>query len=454
MNALDASVVKYLQALKQSGVQLGLERMRRFVAALGDPQFAVPVIHIAGTNGKGSVAAMLELILRRAGCRTGLYTSPHLVRLGERIQVNRQPLAADEIAAHVRAMQPQVDAIVAREGAGARPSFFEFMTAMAFRHFAQARCDVAIIEVGMGGRLDATNVVTPEVSVITSIGLDHCEFLGSTVDAIAAEKAGIIKPRRPVVIGWLPPAAERVIRAVATANGAPVVSVRGVFGEDAERYPLTNLRGEYQRVNAATATLVARQWRALRRNGSGAQSEDGAVEAGGAGSSAGVSDAAIFAALAAVDWPGRWQRLSVGGRPVILDASHNAEGAVALERNLAALAAETGEAPVVVTGVLGSARARPLLEAVCRHARELHLVVPAQPRACSYAELEQLIPPSFRGRVVRSSVETVFPDPDHCLPDDNTRAPVVVTGSIYLAGQVLARLDPSRGPLEHELQDF
>jgi dihydrofolate synthase/folylpolyglutamate synthase len=430
-NAGYATAVEYLLTLKSRGVALGLERMQRFVAALGDPQRAVPCIHVAGTNGKGSVAAMLESILRAAGWRTGLYTSPHLIRLGERVQVNRQILSPSEITAYVSELRAIAETIERAEGAAAHPSYFEFMTAMAMLHFQRARCDIAVVEVGLGGRLDATNVVTPQVSVITSIGLDHCELLGGTLAAIAGEKAGIIKPGRPVVMGRLPAEAEDVVRTVAAANEARIFSVREVFGEAIERHPRTNLEGEYQRINAATATLAARQLPAQWR----------------------IGEAAIERGLGNVQWSGRWQRFSIAGRTVIIDGAHNPEAAGMLDRNLAHLREETGRAPIIVTGVLGLARARAVLEVCCRYAKEIHLVVPAQRRACSFEQLESAIPPSYTGRVVRTSVPAVFPRAGDCaagVPGDV----MVVTGSLYLAGEVLARLDPEAGPAEAHLQDF
>lgn len=422
----------YLRSLKQRGVVLGLDRMRALVAALDNPQDRVPAIHVAGTNGKGSVAAMLESILRAAGWKTGLYTSPHLIRLGERIQVNRMPLTPAELTAHIDELRPVVDCLTDRGGPAARPSYFEFMTALAFAHFARVRCDIAIVEVGLGGRLDATNVVTPEVSVITSIGFDHSEFLGHTLTAIAAEKAGIVKSGRPVVIGRLPPDAERIVREVAAGLNAPVEGVADRFGDDPGHYPPTNLSGEFQRSNAATAMLAARRL----------------------GASWKIADAEIAQGLEHVDWPGRWQRLEVNGRTVIVDASHNAEGAVALGRNLANLVVETGRHPIVVVGVLGAVRAKPLLEVIARHAGEIHLVVPQQGRACSHDELASLIPASFHGGVVRSALETLFPQAHTCLPGRAIDDVVVVTGSIYLAGETLVRIDPTRGPLESDLQDF
>jgi dihydrofolate synthase/folylpolyglutamate synthase len=425
-----AAVQDYLFSLKAKGARFGIDRMRDLVAHLNHPERAVPAIHVAGTNGKGSTSAMLEAIFRTAGWRTGMYTSPHLVRLGERVQVNRRPLTETEIVAYTRELRPIAEEI-ARSNPDDHPSFFEFMTGMAFLQFARQACDIAIIEVGMGGRLDATNVVTPEVAVITSISLDHCEYLGDTPEKIAAEKAGIIKPGRPVVMGRVPAGAEKVIRHLAAERGAKVISVVEEFGEDLSRYPSTNLAGDYQRWNAATASLVARampySWR--------------------------LTTELINRGLQEVDWPGRWQQLTVGGRTLILDASHNPEGATVLEANLRRLETKLSRPPVIITGVLGAARARPLIETICRHAQLVHLVVPKQARACSHAELEALVPKEFTGRTVRSTVEELFPQRGVCTAGEADDT-VIVTGSIYLIGEVLERLAPERGPGEGRLQDF
>lgn len=415
-----AEIAAYLFAQKAHGPGYGIDRMRLLAAELGHPERGVPWIHVAGTNGKGSVSAMLDAILHAAGWRTGLYTSPHLVHLGERVQVDRVPLAESAIVEYFAELQPLAEKIAAANAAG-RPGFFEYMTAMALLEFSRRRCDLAVLEVGLGGRLDATNIVEPEVAVVTSLAMDHCEILGDTLELIAAEKAGILKAGRPVVIGRMPAVAENVIRARAQALGAPVVSVEQVYGHELERYPHTNLEGDYQRWNAATATLAARaldpKWR--------------------------ITDAAIARGLAHVDWPGRWQRVHLGGRLTILDASHNPEGAAVLDSNLAHLRAETGRAPIVITGVLGAARARPLIEVIARHAREIHFVVPQQPRACSHAELAALVPAGFRGAVVPNEVAALFPTREQCTaggPDDV----VVVTGSIYLLGEVMARLEAGK----------
>jgi dihydrofolate synthase/folylpolyglutamate synthase len=425
------AMTEYLLRLKRTGVILGLDRMQRLVTALGHPEKQVPCIHIAGTNGKGSVAAMIEAIFRAAGWRTGLYTSPHLVRLGERIQVDRQILSPAELVGYVKELQPVVASLVNPDTGTVATSYFEFMTAMAFLHFARKRCDVACIEVGLGGRLDATNVVLPEISVITSIGLDHCDVLGDTLAKIAAEKGGIIKAGKPLVIGRLPIEAEEVIRRVATDQGSPVFSVREAFGEDTSGYPHTMMAGDYQRWNAGVAMLVAQQmderW--------------------------GLTDLVISRGLLSVDWPGRWQRFSISGKTVIVDCSHNAEGAETLERNLEELIVTTGRQPVIVAGVLGLSRARPLVEVISRFARQIHFVQPQQSRACTFEELKALVPVAARIDVVPAELATLFPAENRCavgLPGDT----IVVTGSIYLAGEVLARIDPTRGPVESQLQDF
>ena len=445
-----AATKEYLYALKAGGVKFGIDRMRGLAAALGHPERTYPVIHVAGTNGKGSVSAMLESIFRTAGRRTGLYTSPHLVKLGERVQVDRQQLSEIEIVAYTRELQP-VAAQAAAFAADEHATFFEFMTAMAFLQFQRRGVDVAIIEVGMGGRLDATNVVEPEVSVITSIALDHCAELGDTVELIAREKAGIIKPGRPVVLGRMPAGAERVIREVAAANGSSVHSVRERFGESLDNYPMTNLEGEYQRWNAATAVLAVQVFSTSRAVA--CRQAGPATSAGPTEERKEINQGDIVRGLAHVTWPGRWQRLRVGDRAVILDASHNPEGAMVLEQSLQRLVAETGRKPVIVAGALGEFRARALLEVVLKYARELHLVTPQQTRATPAESMLAMVPPIYRPFVHTSSLDRIFPDAKTCTlggPDET----VVVTGSIYLLGEVLERLEPARGAGEGKLQDF
>ncbi|MDR1818182.1 MAG: hypothetical protein LBR07_08490 [Puniceicoccales bacterium] len=452
--------LRRLFALKNHGSKFGVERMALLAAALGHPERAFPSVHIAGSNGKGSTAAMLEQIFRDAGLRTGLYTSPHLVRLGERAQVNREALSDAAAAGWLAEITPVAERLAAANADDA-PSFFEFMTALAFLEFRRRRVDVAVVETGLGGRLDATNILAPAVSVITSISVEHAEYLGGTVAEIAAEKGGIIKARTPVVLGVVPPEAERVLREIARDRAAPVVSVAEHFGAP-ENFPQTNLAGAHQRANAAAAVLAASLF--FRATG-GAGAEDVA------GAGAGVP-AAFAASLMRVNWPARWQEFALaGGGRLIVDAAHNAECAGAVEPLVARIARDSGAPPVVVTGVLGAERARPLLAMLARHAREIHLVRPAQERACDFADLEACLPAGYTGSVVRDDLACLFPRAGECAlaPAGNgsigdagdattgaaaASAPtILVIGSVYLAGEVLARFQTGAPSVEGALQD-
>lgn len=422
-----ADTQQYLYGLKYHGATYGIDRIQVFARALGHPCRRYPVIHVAGTNGKGSTCAMLEAIYRASGKRTGLYTSPHLVYLGERIQVDRQPLAPDTITAYVERLRPIAESVPLPE----QPSFFEFMTGMAFQHFADKKVDVGIIETGLGGELDATNIVQPALCIITSIGLDHQQQLGDTIEEIASAKAGIIKPGVPVLIGKMPAAAEAVIRKVAAEKGCQVHSVREDFGEALENYPQPRLEGDFQRNNAALATRAVQLLQGILP----------------------VSDDAIAQGLAQVEWAGRWQRIQLAdGRLLILDATHNEEGARELDKSLARLVEETGQRPVVLTGCLGKSRAESLMAVVCRHAKELILFEPKQPRSCTFDELRSVIPPSFEGPVFLGDVAEVFPNPGFCT-EGQPGDVLVVTGSLYLIGEICERLFPNQLPGEELLQD-
>lgn len=423
------AVRSYLYGLKHRGALYGIDRMREFVKHLGHPQRAYPAIHVAGTNGKGSTCAMLESILRMSGKKTGLFTSPHLVHQGERVQVNRQILTREEIVGYTSRLKPIAEAIE-QAHTDHHPSFFEFMTGMAFLRFAEACVDVAIFETGLGGRLDATNVIDPEIAIITSISLDHTEILGDTLEAIASEKAGIIKPGKPVVIGLLPQQAERVIEQIARERNSPLYRVSDAFGRDVHTYPATSLPGEYQRLNAATATLAAR---VLAER-------------------FGIGEHHISAGLLHVNWAGRWERHQLLDRSIILDATHNPEGAVHLARNLQAFVDKHGYKPVILAGTLGLARAKALIPVVCHYASEVHLLQPHQPRACTFDELASEIPPSFAGKVWKSTVREIFPSPGICTIGHPGQE-LVATGSIYLIGEIMEALYHDAPVGEQILQD-
>jgi dihydrofolate synthase/folylpolyglutamate synthase len=427
-----ASVRDYLYKLRYHGAKYGLERMVSIAGALGNPERTFPSIHVAGTNGKGSTSAMLERILRESGKRTGLFTSPHLIHQGERIQVDREPLSEDAI---VRLTRSIARTMIEKHGDDVEkyPSFFEFITAMSFVHFQQEGVDIAVYETGLGGRLDATNILMPEVSVITSISLDHTTILGDTIEAIAAEKAGIIKQEVPVVIGRLPEAAEAVIRERACAQRAPLYSVRERYGEAIERYPLTNLHGQFQRINAATASLTIE---VLKDRGYH------------------LDEGCTARALADVDWPGRWEAIHVNGGQgtVILDATHNEEGAKMLDMELEKLVISSATKPIVVVGSLGEERAKSLMAVVARHASKIYLVTPNQPRALSTEALRKAMPQGCEVEVWDASVESLF-SYRSCSLNTPGSPTVLVTGSIYLIGEVSDRLKSETLKNQQSLQD-
>ncbi len=423
------AVRSYLYGLRHRGALYGVDRMREFVRHLGHPEKAYPVVHVAGTNGKGSTCAMVESIFRQAGLKTGLFTSPHLVHQGEWVQVNRQILTREEVMEYTRRLKPIAEAIE-KEHIDHHPSFFEFMTGMAFLRFAEEQVDIGIFETGLGGRLDATNVLNPEVSVITSISLDHTDILGDTLEAIAVEKAGIIKPGKPVIMGLLPLEAEKVIETVAKDRNCQLYKVADAFGADEANFPITCLPGDYQRRNAATATLVARVL----------------------ADQLGITETHIRDGLLHVNWAGRWETHQLMDRSIILDATHNPEGAIHLERNLQAFVRECGYKPVILAGTLGLTRARALIPVVCRYASEIHLLEPHQPRACSFAELESEIPSTFDGLIFRSKVKDLFPRPAVCTAG-HPGAGLVATGSIYLIGEIMEALYHDVPVGEQVLQD-
>lgn len=254
--------LRYLYALQTRGMKFGLRNIRNLLASAGNPERSLPAIHVAGTNGKGSTAAFLASAFTEAGYRTGLYTSPHLVRFTERIRINGREIPEGRLAAYVDALRPAIE----KSGA----TFFEATTAVAFRYFADEKVDIAIVEVGLGGRLDATNMLAPLASVITTIGFDHMEYLGPTIPAIAREKGGIIKRRTPVVIGQLGHEAEREIVKISRRKGALLVRGRdrivvdcGTGGRISFRGKRVNtglvklgLGGAHQTWNAALAAAV------------------------------------------------------------------------------------------------------------------------------------------------------------------------------------------------------
>ena len=297
---------EYLFSLEQFGIKFGLENITAIVERLGRPDRAYRTVHVAGTNGKGSVTAMVDAALRAAGHRSARYTSPHLVALNERFVVDGKPVANDALAAAIGDVRAVVDGM-RRDGAlDVQPTFFEVTTAVAFELFRRAGADIAVVEVGLGGRLDATNVVAPAVTAIASIGFDHQKYLGDTLDAIAFEKAGIVKPGVPVVVGDIAAGPLAVIEHIARERAAPLVRTSP---SDVAGFSI-GLRGTHQLGNAAVAMRILRLL-----------DEQGIR----------VDAAAVAKGLAQPEWPGRLdERRLADGRRVLLDAAHNPAGAAAL----------------------------------------------------------------------------------------------------------------------------
>lgn len=306
------------ERLPRSGIVWDLRRIERLLERLGNPQYAARTVHVAGTKGKGSTAAMIESILQRAGDRTGLYTSPHLLSFTERIKANGKPIAEDDWARLTEIIRPEVEA-VNREGSYGELTTFEIMTAMAFLYFMEIGADYQIIETGLGGRIDATNVVRPEICVITSISYDHTDVLGDTLAKIAAEKAGIIKPGSIVVAAPQSPEAEEVIERVCREKGVRLVKAgldftwqRGSFTETGQEFRVEGLSGKYE----LTLPLLGEH-----------QLENAALAVAAvellAEKGADISEGSIAAGLEKVSCPGRLQVLR--REPwLVVDEAHNA----------------------------------------------------------------------------------------------------------------------------------
>lgn len=408
-----------LQPFQRFGIHLGLERIQRLLADLGNPHHRVPIIHVAGTNGKGSVCAYLSAVLTKAGYRVGRYTSPHLVDWNERICLNEQPISTEALAE----LLLQVKAAIP-EDCEDSPTQFEAITAAAWLYFAQQQVDIAVIEVGLGGRLDATNVCkSPLVTIITSLSREHWQNLGPTLADIAREKAGILKPGCPAVVGQLPPEAKAVVEGRIKELGCPTVWVeparRGTNAlaptEDwAEyegiKYPLP-LLGEIQLTNSAIAIATLQ---ILRSQGWK------------------IPESAISSGMVKTKWPGRLQWTTWKNHRLLIDGAHNRAAAQALRQYV-----DTLNTPVTwVMGILSTKDHAEIFEALLRPGDRLYLVpVPdhssADPNAlatlaqticseladcCTYADLE-------------AGLESAISNP----PETPERL-IVLCGSLYLIG--------------------
>ena len=313
-------MIEYLYGLQKHGIKLGLETMRLLLNRVGNPQASFQVLHIGGTNGKGSTASMAAAVLHCSGRRVGLYTSPHLVDFRERIRVNGQMISEDR----VEALLARSRAVLADD---LHPTFFEMTTALALLHFAESAVDVAVLEVGLGGRFDATNVIDqPLATAITTIGMDHQEYLGTTEEAIAFEKGGIIKPGVPVVIGRMGSEAEQVLSHIARERSAPLWRLGQEFYLEEDTAGRLVYRGRTQVIEGVTCGLVGRhQW-------DNAACTLALLEAAGQHGIT-IDEGAVLEGLRTVSWEGRLETIDEAPH-VVLDGAHNPAAADVLARYL------------------------------------------------------------------------------------------------------------------------
>ena len=404
-----AEAIQFLYRLQMFGVNFGLETTRQLAAGAGNPQAQLRFIHVAGTNGKGSTCAMLESIYRAAGLRVGLFTSPHLVSFRERMQVNRELISETDVARLVTELQPQLKQFPA----DAHPTMFEVVTVLALKFFAEQKCDLVIWETGLGGRLDATNIVTPLASVITNIALDHTQWLGDTLEKIAAEKAGIIKPGVPIITAALEPEVLRVIEAAALKNNSSLTKVAEPSTFNLQ--PSTALPGDHQKQNAAlaVATVVALQKQIP------------------------VSAEKIREGLATVNWPGRLQLIMrPSGQKILLDGAHNVAGAETLR------AALLGAPTALILGVLADKDWPAMCNILAPLAPKIFTVPVASARTADAGELAKFFQsanPSAQVVACKNFSEALAASKDEPF--------VVVAGSLYLIGEALEKLGvlPSDG---------
>ncbi|HUJ31591.1 MAG TPA: folylpolyglutamate synthase/dihydrofolate synthase family protein [Candidatus Acidoferrum sp.] len=420
-----------LAAPQQARVQkFGLENIRILSAKLGNPHRATPCAHIAGTNGKGSTAAMLESILRSSGLRTGLYTSPHLERINERIRIGGEEISDEEFAAAWTRVHAAIESLMASGGLAAHPTFFECVTAIAFVAFANRKIDFAVYEVGLGGRLDSTNIVEPEVAVLTPIDFDHENFLGHSIEEIAAEKAGIIKLGAWVVTALQRAEALAVIRQRATEVNARLIEANAEWhtGEitaspggcyRAAVSPTTDvsrkiflapaLAGRFQIDNALTAATAARLL-----------SERGFP----------ITMEAIAAGIAAALWPGRLERLCE--RPAVyLDGAHNPAAARELRRfceeNFA------GRRIFLVYGAMRDKAVDEIAGLLFPIAERVFLTQPRQSRAISAPLLAEMTFDLARNAIVVADPADAL---EHALAEAAPGDVVIATGSLFLVGDL------------------
>jgi dihydrofolate synthase/folylpolyglutamate synthase len=410
--------LRRLESLGQRGIRLGLAAIDAVCERLGRPERSVPSVLVAGTNGKGSTAATLASIASAAGLRTGLYTSPHLIAVTERIRVGPADIASEGLDAALGGV------FAAADRSPAVPlTYFEALTAAAFTSFAREALDLAVLEVGLGGRHDATNVAPAGLSLVTSIGYDHMADLGPTLDAIAREKAGVFRRGRPALFWADTDEARGALREAARAAGSLV-------READDEIRLADVRTDLTGTRFALRTPARDYGRALATPLPGAHQARNAalaVRAAELLADPRIGKAAIRAGVAEVRWPGRLERFRVAGRDVLLDGCHNAEGAGALARFLE----ETGLRAALLFGVMADKEVEAIGAILLPHVASVCFTAPANERAVSPAELARrlsgLAPESTTAPSVEDALAAALGVP--------ASEPIIVAGSLYLVGE-------------------
>lgn len=419
-----SQAIEFLYSLRWFGAKFGLENTRRLAEFSGNPQDQLRFIHVAGTNGKGSTCAMLESIYRKAGLRVGLFTSPHLVHFSERIQVNRRCIGEKDVARLVDDLLP----LLATFEKDHHPTFFEVVTIMALRFFHEQQCDLVIWETGLGGRLDATNIVHPLASVITNIQYDHEKWLGNTLASIAAEKAGIIKPGVPVITGVATPEPLQVIREAARNAGSPLFCTRPAGFEQACPGLQLPLPGAHQHANAAVALETVKVLQTVLP----------------------VKQSAIRDGLEQVYWPARLQRIErANGQVVLLDAAHNPSGAETLAE---ALKIQFADSKIcLILGILQDKDYGAMCRLLAPLAQRVLIAPVHSERAAPTSELADVCTKAKPGLQVAECASLA-----EALRSTTAQELVVIAGSLYLVGEAMELLgiSPSGKPGERLLNEW
>lgn len=417
--------IEYLYSLRLSGMKLGLRNTQRLAAHLDNPHSDLSFIHVAGTNGKGSVCAYLESIYRHAGYRTGLYTSPHLTTFRERVQVDRNLIPESDV---IRLTKLLRDTIEATSESHTRPTFFESVTVLAAKYFQESNCDIVLWETGLGGRLDATNIVDPLCSVVTEIAMDHERWLGADIQSIAFEKAGIIKRNKPVVVGCVDPRAKQVVVDAARNRNAPVSFPHeppdGAWTSESET---SSLFGEHQQRNLRTALKTVEILQDQYP----------------------CSDSAIRNGLQSTNWPARTQLSTLpGDRPLVIDGAHNPNGVTALVGWLNSW--RPGSKFIFWVAYLEDKAVEQMLKLILPHAQEIH-VFPIESERAADPEHIAALAHSINPEKIPIVAEL---DLDIALSRISNELPIVAVGSLRFAGRLLDWLKEQDNPIAPDPLDL